>query len=378
MSLSRFPTRRRGFTLVELLVVIAIIGTLIGLLLPAVQSAREAARRSACSNNMRQVGLAVLNFESTKQRLPAFTDDGEWTGVPGAVTGATQPGYSWITHCLPYMEEVGLYNAIATRSTTTAGGKFALSPFDANVQNVMSGTDRRACQINIGPLKCPSFAGDGNAETSVAGPSGGLSYAPAYNTLSSGGVNVALTNYKANAGTHLISSGTLANNGAFSYPTTSGTISRPNGITLGGLSDGTSKTVMVAESRERGYAGWIDGSTSWVVASNVAGTNVGYGNGRWNVGTTPIAMATAAATGVGLNYPAAAASPGPSAQFLNSTAWTAYGTYGMAHGPSSDHSGGIVLHTFGDGHVSQITNDIDPTVYMSIFSRASGEPVNLE
>jgi len=72
MSLSTLNAKRRGFTLVELLVVIAIIGTLIGLLLPAVQAAREAARRSACSNNMRQVGLAVLNYESTKQKLPAF------------------------------------------------------------------------------------------------------------------------------------------------------------------------------------------------------------------------------------------------------------------------------------------------------------------
>jgi prepilin-type N-terminal cleavage/methylation domain-containing protein len=378
MTLSKFHARRRAFTLVELLVVIAIIGTLIGLLLPAVQSAREAARRSQCSNNMRQVGLAVLNFESTKQKLPAFTDDGEFTGIPGAVTGATQPGYSWITHCLPYMEEVGLYNAIATRSTTTAGGKFALSPFDAQVQNVTSGTDRRAFQINIGPLKCPTFAGDGNAETTVSGPSAGLSYAPAYNTYASAGVNVALSNYKANAGTHVLTGTTLANNGAMSYPTTSGTVSRPNGISMGSLADGTSKTVLVAESRERGYSSWIDGSTSWVVASNLAGTTVAYGNGKWNLGTTPVAMATASAAGVGLNYPAAAASPGPAAQFLSSSAWTPYSGYGMAHGASSDHSGGIVLHVFGDGHVSQITNDIDPTVFMSLYSRASGEPVNLE
>jgi prepilin-type N-terminal cleavage/methylation domain-containing protein len=378
MSLSRFTTRRRAFTLVELLVVIAIIGTLIGLLLPAVQSAREAARRSQCSNNMRQTGLAVLNFESTKQRLPAFTDDGEYTGIPGAVTGATQPGYSWITHCLPYMEEVGLYNAIATRSTTTAGGKFALSPFDPQVQNVASGTDRRACQINIGPLKCPTFAGDGNAETSSSGPSAGVSYAPAYATLAAAGANVALTNYKANAGTHLASSGTLANNGAFSYPTTTGTVSRPNGLSMGGLADGTSKTVLVAESRERGYAGWIDGSTSWIVASNLSGNTVGYGNGKWNLGSTPVSMATAATTGVGLNFPAASATPGPAAQFLPSALWTPYATYGLAHGASSDHSGGIVLHVFGDGHVSQITNDIDPTVFMSLYSRASSEPVNLE
>ena len=61
---------RAGFTLVELLVVIAIIGTLIGLLLPAVQTAREAARQAACCNNLKQIGLALANFESTKNRFP--------------------------------------------------------------------------------------------------------------------------------------------------------------------------------------------------------------------------------------------------------------------------------------------------------------------
>ncbi len=68
------PTQRRGrrsaFTLVELLVVIAIIGVLIGLLLPAVQAAREAGRRSACGNNMRQLGLAMHNYESANSKFP--------------------------------------------------------------------------------------------------------------------------------------------------------------------------------------------------------------------------------------------------------------------------------------------------------------------
>jgi prepilin-type N-terminal cleavage/methylation domain-containing protein len=86
--------QRSAFTLVELLVVIAIIGILIALLLPAIQAAREAARRSQCSNNMKQMGLAALNFESSRKGLPPFRiGDHEQT---------------WMVLILPYMEETRL------------------------------------------------------------------------------------------------------------------------------------------------------------------------------------------------------------------------------------------------------------------------------
>ena len=97
--------RRRGFTLIELLVVIAIIAVLIALLLPAVQSAREAARRSQCVNNLKQIGLAVHNYESTVGGLPwghGYFGWNDWAGV---------------VLMLPYLEQAPLYNAINFANT---------------------------------------------------------------------------------------------------------------------------------------------------------------------------------------------------------------------------------------------------------------------
>jgi prepilin-type N-terminal cleavage/methylation domain-containing protein len=96
----RWPPRATGFTLVELLVVIAIIGTLVGLLLPAIQSARESARRTSCKNNIRQLALAVHNYESSRRHFPP-----SMVHTPG--TTFTSNNGSWSIHgrVLPYIEE---------------------------------------------------------------------------------------------------------------------------------------------------------------------------------------------------------------------------------------------------------------------------------
>lgn len=99
---------RPGFSLVELLVVIAIIGILLGLLLPGVQQAREAGRRSACSNNLRQLSLGMLNYESGHSTLPTGGWGWNWTADPDRSTGREQPG-NWIFAVLPYVEEIGLH-----------------------------------------------------------------------------------------------------------------------------------------------------------------------------------------------------------------------------------------------------------------------------
>jgi prepilin-type N-terminal cleavage/methylation domain-containing protein len=125
--------RRSAFTLVELLVVIGIIGILVAILLPAVQATREAARKSQCQNNLKQIGLAVLNYEQTNKRLP-----------PGGVWKPDgRRGGSIYVYLLPMLEEANLYQVFNLRSNNVDDTRFP-------------GTNKRVDATVIETLICPS------------------------------------------------------------------------------------------------------------------------------------------------------------------------------------------------------------------------------
>src|ERR1700704_5416667 len=97
--------RRTAFTLIELLVVIAIIAVLIGLLLPAVQKVRDAAARLQCQNNLKQIGLGMMNYEATNGGLPPSRTDGTVVGAP-----FYPYSHSWSAALLPYIEQTASFN----------------------------------------------------------------------------------------------------------------------------------------------------------------------------------------------------------------------------------------------------------------------------
>jgi prepilin-type N-terminal cleavage/methylation domain-containing protein/prepilin-type processing-associated H-X9-DG protein len=200
----RFRNERAGFTLVELLVVIAIIGTLVGLLLPAVQAARESARRSACSNNLKQMGLAMLNFENAKRRFTVLKYQPEF-----ASSSANSSWVSYIVPVLPFMDQNSLYLRCVTLASSNS--------------SIFSGATNAEY---IGTVKCPSDS------LAVSGRSR-FSY-------------------------HCCSGDTISHNNQQGYkpcargPFQNVYVADPNNknkfVGAKDMPDGTSKTVMIAES----------------------------------------------------------------------------------------------------------------------------------
>ncbi len=140
--------RSRGFTLVELLVVIAIIGILIALLLPAVQAAREAARRSQCTNNLKQIGLALHNYHDTYQ---AFPPGSLRFIIPGVNSWSTQH-ISWEVRILPYLEQQAVYDQVDFEG---------LQSWNYAPGNTLRNT-------NLACYRCPSDYSDARVESSWA------------------------------------------------------------------------------------------------------------------------------------------------------------------------------------------------------------------
>jgi prepilin-type N-terminal cleavage/methylation domain-containing protein/prepilin-type processing-associated H-X9-DG protein len=276
--------RRDGFTLIELLVVIAIIAVLIALLLPAVQSAREAARRAQCVNNLKQIALAAMNYESSNSCLPggSYSISGaNWAALTGAgyyVWGTYPENFSCFVRMLPFFEQSPMYNSVNFVSGTSA------APDNLTIAGV-----------RVASLICPSDVQNDSIpipanRASKFGVTPGWSWneAPAcYPLPTPGGWLQAFTSYAGNAGTFTFGYSNL-------MPTTvlgffDGVIYNDSAVKLSNITDGTSNTMLFGEHAkghlyllDPGYAvsdnSWNSGRWYDTLFATLYPMNVGIGN----------------------------------------------------------------------------------------------------
>jgi prepilin-type N-terminal cleavage/methylation domain-containing protein len=223
------PVRRprpSAFTLIELLVVIAIIGVLIALLLPAVQAAREAARRSQCSNNLKQLGLALHNYHDTYGTFPACP-----------IRGDTSIGYNVLI--LPFIEQKAMGDLSNPNVGAYSGGA--------------NGTNRRLGVNRVATFLCPSYDQVQSSST-IDNVTGGNAFTIHY-VANAGPIGTnPVTGRAYNMNCTSGSQGPLACDGILPfYPMLSSSQPKqPLGVTFGGISDGTSNTLMLFEVAWRG------------------------------------------------------------------------------------------------------------------------------
>jgi len=208
MQRAKFAARRGGFTLIELLVVIAIIAVLISLLLPAVQSAREAARRAQCINNLKQLGLAVANYESANGAYPASYGAPPWNGTWGS--------WSPQSMMLGYVEQTQVYNACNFKVVCHEG-------------DAVSAINQTAVTLRIANFLCPSSPEPRG--TYWGKPRPGNSYF--------GSVGATL-NWVGNMGSG-------RPNGLFMFGGAGNDWDKVNAIKIGDITDGTSNTIAFGE-----------------------------------------------------------------------------------------------------------------------------------
>ena len=308
--MKRNSSFRSAFTLVELLVVIAIIGILIGMLLPAVQQVRSAARRSACQNNLKQIALGLLNYESAHQNFPPGLRN-DFDVVPAGFKEGT---FGWGTFILPNIEQGNIYDI--------------LNPQAGNLGDRLNDSDKLqvidALRSPIPGFRCPSDDAETLSERTMPGIQGGL----------------ALSNYVANNGSGRIMWDSIDE--SMQSKKVNGPFDGTKGKTFGQISDGSSNTILVGERVFRN--GSINPGTPAAIQNAIPGAANIYG--AKGLGHDPGATDQEGSFGmVDVAFCGAA--------YIND-----FNDFTKNKGASSQHSGGAQF-AFVDGSVHFISETIE-------------------
>jgi len=320
---------RTGFTLVELLVVIAIIGVLVALLLPAVQSAREAARRMQCTNNMKQLGIALHNFHDTNLRFPAAFE--ELTASPN-ITGNSPWGCSWTARCLPYIEQQAV---------------FQIYRFDRDWQDATTNAVPNTGPIctKIKTFICPSApsqntrpVNNGRGNTDYAATTEREYPNPFLNATQASAVSTSDPNFIGVLGhDKLLSVNPLAMS--------------PANHRMASITDGTSNTFMVAECAGR--------NTYWWMGKRQATT---ISNGPWAAHAARLQIGGCDPSNP--NYPTANNVAGPRAvNCINSKEMYAF------------HPSGANV-VMADGSCRMMSSNLDLNIAYALLTRERGETIS--
>jgi prepilin-type N-terminal cleavage/methylation domain-containing protein/prepilin-type processing-associated H-X9-DG protein len=367
---------RRAFTLIELLVVIAIIAVLIALLLPAVQSAREAARRTQCVNNLKQLGLAAQNYVTSNNVFPPQTS---WPTMAANFTlnpAGFAWGFNWYAALYPQIEQQQTFNSI----------NFSLSPIDPS--------QITAAIVKVNSLLCPSESANSQL-FSVTSPSGGTYYYAVSNYVGNYGGPAAIMPY----------TGTIIPEYDVEQGMTTATAARLSSVGMQAITDGTSNTGLFSE---RLIAAYPYNSAATVYASGVNGLRAIF-TGTYAAAPSSVTTANMLTANPAMLFaqgcqgiPSTTPSPYPAAIGVEMFAgnpgyvglssymhWTApntvpcqnsldlivgfVGPYGSASATSL-HPGGVNV-CFSDGSVHFIKNSIGLQPWWGLGTRSGGEVV---
>ncbi|MCA9091269.1 MAG: DUF1559 domain-containing protein [Planctomycetaceae bacterium] len=315
-------SRRSGFTLIELLVVIAIIAILIALLLPAVQQAREAARRSQCKNNLKQIGLAMHNYHDVHQQFPPAA---VWQGNSGV--GGTAPenardaswGATWVVMALPFLDQAPLYNQYDSNlPARSANSNSATSPL----------------RQNLPFISCPSH------------PFVGTRLTQDFDGFAKG-------NYAVNVGAGRFLRQADFSNGSYKGPMS---VIGQYGAKFRDITDGTSQAILASEICKVDNGGDDRGAWGWCTGPTFGGR--GINGAPMTPNTTSLSDSSHYASNDNTNR-----------------------NFNLRNDPDNANNGGVAARSFHvggvqavmcDGSVRFFSENIDQATYLNLLSIADG------